>query len=145
VTEQPRPVHTHIWNGGVLPAWLDGHHHDDYGRLIIHTPNGPTRPEAGWWLIGWTDGTVTAASPWTGRHVYGPDGIAARLERAEATLAAARALHTRALRMEALVCARCGGTWPCATIRALDEAAPAAAEQSARTTPNNPPTSKETP
>jgi len=48
VTDPPRPVHRHVWNGGVLPAWLDGHHHDDYGRLIIHTPNGPTRPEAGW-------------------------------------------------------------------------------------------------
>lgn len=88
----PRPVHTHIWNGGPLPAWLDGHHHDDYGRLIIHTPDGEARPEAGWWLIGWSDSTVTAASPWTGRHVYGPDGIAAQLERAEARLARIAAL-----------------------------------------------------
>ena len=89
---QPRPVRTHTWLGGPLPAWLDGHHHDDYGRLIIHTPDGDARPEAGWTFVGWSDGTVTAASPWTGQHVYGPEGIAARLERAEAALSRVAAL-----------------------------------------------------
>jgi hypothetical protein len=37
-----------------------------------------------------------------------------------------RALHTRVLRMEALVCAHCGHTWPCDTIRALDGTEPPA-------------------
>lgn len=43
-----------------------------------------------------------------------------RAERAEAAIERVRALHTRVLRMEALVCARCGHDWPCDTIRALD-------------------------
>ncbi|MFF7949102.1 hypothetical protein [Streptomyces griseorubiginosus] len=86
MTELPRPVHTHVWNGGPLPAWLDGHYHDDYGRLIIHTPDGDARPEAGWTFVGWSDGTVTVASPTTAARVYSAEGLAGRLTRAEATV-----------------------------------------------------------
>ena len=39
---------------------------------------------------------------------------------ASAALGRVRDLHTRVLRMEALVCAHCGCGWPCDTIRALD-------------------------
>lgn len=42
------------------------------------------------------------------------------LAEAQAAIERVRALHTRVLRMEALVCARCGHDWPCDTIRALD-------------------------
>lgn len=45
------------------------------------------------------------------------------LERAEAAIARVRALHTRVLRMEALACAHCGCSWPCATVNALDKPA----------------------
>ncbi|MER6492656.1 hypothetical protein [Streptomyces griseorubiginosus] len=129
----PRPVHTHIWNGAPLPAWLDGHHHDDHGRPVIHTPDGEARPEDGWWLIGWSNGAATAASPWTGRHVYGPDGIAARLERAEAAIARVTELHPAADDWSwatfgcdhggahRQLCARCRTCHPCPTIRALHE------------------------
>ena len=46
---------------------------------------------------------------------------AGRAEQAEAAIDRVRALHTRVLRMEALVCAHCGHVWPCDTIRALDD------------------------
>ncbi|MDX3637808.1 hypothetical protein PV728_48070, partial [Streptomyces europaeiscabiei] len=88
------PTHTHIWDGGDLPGWLAGHRwHDD--QLVIRTPDGDTRPQAGWWLIAWSDGTITAASPTSGERVYGDDGMADRLERAQAELAGVRALRDR--------------------------------------------------
>jgi len=117
------PVRTHTWNGGPLPAWLDGRHHDDYGRLIIHTPDGDARPEAGWTIVGWSDGSVTVASPTTTARVYGPDGIAGRLARAETALA----------RIEALTDQHPAGIDTALVLEALDE--------QPRTTANNPTTS----
>lgn len=81
----PTPTHTHIWDGGDLPHWLQlDDYHFDYGQLVIYTPDGHVRPDDGWWLIGWSDGTITAASPTSGERVYGAGGITDRLERAEA-------------------------------------------------------------
>ncbi|MFD7861837.1 hypothetical protein [Streptomyces sp. NPDC059783] len=51
-----------------------------------------------------------------------------RAQRAEVIIARVRDLHTRVLRMEALVCACCGHTWPCPTARALDEQQPTTTE-----------------
>lgn len=46
---------------------------------------------------------------------------------AEAVVDRVRTLHTRVLRMEALVCAHCGTAWPCPTTQALDQPVPTAA------------------
>lgn len=82
---QPTPAHTHIWDGGNLPDWLQlDDYHLDNDQLVIYTPDGPTRPQPGWSLIRWTDGTITVASPTAAERVYGPDGLAGRLARARA-------------------------------------------------------------
>jgi hypothetical protein len=81
VTDQPHPIRTHRLDGTPLPAWLDGLHHFDGGELVVHTPDGDAPPRPGWSLVGWSDGTVTVASPTTVDRVYGPDGIAAQLDR----------------------------------------------------------------
>lgn len=84
MTDQPTPTHHWTWTGSRdLPNWLTGHHHWHDDQLVIHTPDRYVHPEPGWWLIGWSDGTVTAASPTSGERVYGADGIADRLARAE--------------------------------------------------------------
>jgi hypothetical protein len=85
MSSQPTITHTHTWDGSrALPDWLNGHHHWTDDQLVIHTPDGHTRPETGWWLIGWSNDTVTVASPTVAERVYGPDGMAGRLARAEA-------------------------------------------------------------
>lgn len=84
MTAQPTITHTWTWDGGrQLPDWLTNHRWSA-GQLVIRTPDGDTRPQPGWWLIAWTDGTTTAASPTVGKRMYGPDGAAGRLARAEA-------------------------------------------------------------
>lgn len=139
---QPRPIRTRRLDGTPLPEWLDGHHHHDAGQLVVHTPDGHAQPRPGWTLVGWTDGTVTVASPTTVERVYGPDGIAAQLTHAEAAIARARAMHqpTEGLGFDsdeddtpgsygyiAQVCGACGKPdeygvrWPCATTRALND------------------------
>ncbi len=90
----PTPTHTHIWDGSDLPDWLTGHRWHD-GQLVIRTPDGDTRPQPGWWLIGWSDGTITVASPTSGERVYGAGGLCDRLARAQAELAGVRALRDR--------------------------------------------------
>lgn len=82
---QPGIAHTHLWDGGDLPDWLQlDHYRFDYGfQLVIHHPDGDTRPEPGWLLVHWTDDTVTVASPTLAERVYGPNGLAGRLARAE--------------------------------------------------------------
>lgn len=83
----PAPARTHIWDGThTLPDWLTGHHWTA-GQLVIHTPDGDTRPQAGWWLIRWTDDLVTTASPAVAERVYGNDGLWGRLQRAEHEIA----------------------------------------------------------
>jgi hypothetical protein len=127
VTDQPHLIRTHVWDGGTVPAWvrLDQHHFDN-GELVIRTPDGDAQPRPGWSLVGWTDGTVTVASPTTAARVYGPDGIAGRLERAEAALA----------RIAALAEEYPAGIDTALIHEALDE--------QPRTTANNPATSKDT-
>lgn len=86
---QPTITDTHTWDGSrALPTWLHPHQHrwNDDGQLLIHHPDGDTHPQPGWLFVGWSDGTVTVASPTTAERVYGPDGIHGRLERAEATV-----------------------------------------------------------
>ncbi|MFE3855283.1 hypothetical protein ACFXPN_29645 [Streptomyces griseorubiginosus] len=88
----PRPAHTHTWDGTTAPAWLrpDQHHYDN-GELVIHTPDGHhARPRPGWTLIGWTDHTVTVASPAIAEREYGPTGVYQQLTRAEAERDVAR-------------------------------------------------------
>ncbi|WP_020116790.1 hypothetical protein [Streptomyces canus] len=123
-----RPVHKHVWDGGTVPAWLDLHQYwFDNNQLTVATPDGHAHPQPGWWLIGWTDGTVTVASPWTGAHVYADDGITGRLMRAEAAIAHTRTLHRR--NEHTGDCEHCSAgdypdysvPHPCPTIRALDE------------------------
>ena len=90
----PTIAHTHTWDGThTLPAWIHpGTHHWDGGQLVIHHADGDTRPKPGWLLIGWTDGMVTVASPQVAERVYGAGGLRGRVERAEAELAALRAV-----------------------------------------------------
>lgn len=83
MTVPPRPVHTHVWDGTTVPAWLDGLHHLDGDQLVIRTPDGDAQPRPGWTIVGWTDGTVTLASPAIAEREYGPDGVYAQLDRAE--------------------------------------------------------------
>ncbi|MDX3170086.1 hypothetical protein PV516_40710 [Streptomyces scabiei] len=74
-----------------LTAWLADtpHHFDGDGDLVIDTPDGEIHPRPGSWLIRWTDDQVTVASPRTAHRTYGPEGIAGRLQRAEAQIASA--------------------------------------------------------
>lgn len=94
MNQPPRPVHIHTWDRRTVPAWitLDEHHFDN-GELVIRTPDGDARPRPGWTLVGWTDGTVTVASPGITERVYGPDGAYQQLARAEAALNRVARLH----------------------------------------------------
>lgn len=108
------------------------------------------RPEPGQWIL---QGTRDLRIPHFTVHPVTPEMERAATERARqaaedseraaawiaehssphpdtAAVERARALHTRVLRMEALVCAHCGHTWPCPTTRALgtDPAATEATE-----------------
>ncbi|MEH0657572.1 hypothetical protein QA860_07450 [Streptomyces stelliscabiei] len=79
---------THPYTGNhtdQLTAWLADtpHHFDLDGDLVIDTPDGEIHPRPGAWLIRWTDGEVTVASPRIAHRVYGPQGLAGRLHRAE--------------------------------------------------------------
>ena len=91
MTLPPVPVHTHIWDGGhTLPAWLRPHHHWDDGQLVIHTIDGHAHPQPGWTVIYWGDDTVAVCTPRIAEREYGPAGVWARLERAEAAIERAR-------------------------------------------------------
>ncbi|MDX2566065.1 hypothetical protein PV413_23790 [Streptomyces scabiei] len=72
-----------------LTAWLADtpHHFDGDGDLVIDTPDGEIHPRPGSWLIRWTDGEVTVASPRTAHRTYGPEGIAGRLRATQFTAA----------------------------------------------------------
>lgn len=87
----PQPAGTRIHDGTPsydLTAWLAGTPHTwTSGRLILHGPDGDTRPEPGWWLIRWDDDLVTTASPAVAERVYGTDGLWGRLQHAEEQLA----------------------------------------------------------
>ena len=63
------------------------HHFDGEGDLVIDTPDGEIHPRPGSWLIRWTDGEVTVASPRTAHRTYGPQGLAGRLRAAQFTAA----------------------------------------------------------
>jgi hypothetical protein len=80
-----------------LTTWLADtpHHFDLDGDLVIDTPDGEIHPRPGSWLIRWTDGEVTVASPRTAHRTYGPEGIAGRLQHAEAALTRVRAARDR--------------------------------------------------
>ncbi|MDX3516293.1 hypothetical protein PV755_46695, partial [Streptomyces caniscabiei] len=87
MTDQPRILHTHHWDGGDLPDWLTpGHYRWTDGQLVIRHDDGNTQPQPGWLLIHWTDDTVTVASPRVADRVYGPDGLHGRLQQAETAL-----------------------------------------------------------
>ena len=84
----PDITRTWTWTGSRdLPDWLDRRHHWHTDRPIIHTADGPRTLYDGWIVIGWSDGAITVASATVAERVYGPDGIAGRLERAETELA----------------------------------------------------------
>ncbi|MFD9248480.1 hypothetical protein [Streptomyces bottropensis] len=84
---------TWTWTGSRdLPTWLDRHHHWHHDRPVIHTTDGPRTLYRDWIVIGWSDGAITVASATVAERVYGPDGIAGRLERAEAALARIQAI-----------------------------------------------------
>lgn len=88
-TTQPTITHTHLWDGTRdLPTWLTPSHYrwDGHQQLVIHHPDGDTRPQPGWTLVHWTDGITTAASPQVAERAYGPDGLWGRLQRAESEL-----------------------------------------------------------
>lgn len=78
----------------------------------------------GW--LGLGHHTQTSALVERERHVAEAHEEPTPASPAEAAAERVRALHTRVLRMEALVCGHCGHTWPCPTTRALN--APAATE-----------------
>lgn len=78
------PAATWTWTGNRdLPDWI-GHHHWHADRPVIQTADGPRTLYDGWMAILWTDGAITVASATVAERVYGPDGIAGRLKRAEA-------------------------------------------------------------
>lgn len=91
MNNQPTITHTRTHDGTRsrdLDTWLDGTPHGWIGnRLVLFCGNeAPTRPHPGWLLIRWSDHTVTTATPHVTARVYGPHGLAGRLQRAEATL-----------------------------------------------------------
>ena len=84
---QPRILHTHLWDGHNLPAWLTPDHYRwDSNQLVIRHPDGDTPIRPGWSIALWSDGTCTVGSPTTAARVYGADGMHGRLERAETAL-----------------------------------------------------------
>ena len=95
MTDPPRPARLHVWDGTRnLPDWLrPGLHHWDGGQLVIHHRDGDGRPRPGWTIVLWTTGDVTVASPRIAEREYGPDGVYARLARAEATVQRVTALY----------------------------------------------------
>lgn len=73
------PVDLHTWDGTHNPAttaWLAGHPHTwDGQQLVIHNPDDPTagterRPEPGWTLARFPDGTVTVNSPRSAARLF---------------------------------------------------------------------------
>ena len=85
----PDITHTWTWTGDRdLPDWLAGHHHGHHDRPVIHTVDGPRHLYNGWLVALWSDGAITVGSNTVADRVYGPDGIAGRLKRAEAAIAA---------------------------------------------------------
>lgn len=72
-----------------LTTWLADtpHHFDADGDLVIDTPDGEIHPRPGAWLIRWTDGEVTVASPRTAHRTYGPEGLVGRLNTARTVAA----------------------------------------------------------
>lgn len=86
------------WTDGsdrTLPDWLTGHHHWHHDRPVIHTIDGPRTLYDGWIVAQWTDGAITVGSTTVADRVYGDNGLAGRLARAEAELAGVRALNER--------------------------------------------------
>ncbi len=81
----PDIAHTWTWTGDrTLPAWLDRHHRWHQDRPVIHTADGPRTLHIGWLVALWTDDAITVGSATVADRVYGPNGIAGRLQRAEA-------------------------------------------------------------
>lgn len=133
----PRPAHTHTWDGGTVPTWLDPHQYwFDNNQLVVATPDGPAQPRPGWTLVGWSSGHVTIASPWTAAHVYAPDGIAGRLARAAA-------LYEQWVKAGPPPLGAPLARWWDQRLAELHNALHPPTEQSERTTPNNPTTSKD--
>jgi hypothetical protein len=94
VTHPPRPTHSHTWDRRTVPAWVrPDQHHFSADELVIHTPDGHALTPPGWTLVGWSNGTVTVASPTTTERVYGPSGAFEQLARAEAALTRVAALR----------------------------------------------------
>ncbi|WP_319052660.1 hypothetical protein [Streptomyces europaeiscabiei] len=102
----PEITHRWTWTDGSdrtdLPDWLGpDQYHWHHDRPVIHTADGPRTLYDGWLVALWTDGVITVGSATVADRVYGPDGIAGRLARAEAELAQLRArpepagLHAR--------------------------------------------------
>lgn len=86
------PAATWTWAGDrTLPDWIR-HHHWHHDRPVINTADGPRTLYDGWMAILWTDGAITVASATVAERVYGADGIAGRLARAEAALARVQAI-----------------------------------------------------
>ena len=85
----PAVAHTHTWDGTpTFPTWLPADRHSwDGTQLVIHTPDGDAHPRPGWWLIGWTDGLITVASPAVADRAFGVTGLAGRCTAAETALA----------------------------------------------------------
>jgi hypothetical protein len=82
---QPTITHTHTWDGSrTLPDWLNGFYHWHDGHLVIHTVDGPSTLHPGWLTALWTDGVITVGSTTVADRVYGSDGIAGQLARAQA-------------------------------------------------------------
>lgn len=78
---------TWTWTGDrTLPDWLTGYHHWHADRPTVHTVDGPRALYTGWLVALWTDGVITVGSNTVADRVYGPDGLAGRLQRAEAAL-----------------------------------------------------------
>lgn len=75
---------TWTWTGDRdLPDWLTGRHHWHHGQPVIHTADGSRTLHDGWLVALWSDGLVTVGSNTVADRVYGPDGLAGRLQRAE--------------------------------------------------------------
>lgn len=90
MTEQPNITDTLNLAGASradLTTWLaEAPHTWQDGGLVLHASDGDVRPGAGWMLVRWSDGQVTAASPHVADRAYGSDGLHGRLQRAEAAI-----------------------------------------------------------
>lgn len=92
-TRQPDIAGILVWDGqrtDDLEQWLDGiaHHFDD-GQLVLDALDDERvqRPDIGWLMIRWTDGSISMASGRIAERVYGEHGLYGRLRRAEEELA----------------------------------------------------------